>query len=212
MSTILLTGFEPFGGATINPAAEVVFRLAAEMSDIFHIQPLILPVDVVEAPQRLQAALVHNQPDWCVMLGLAEGRATLSIERVAINLCDFPIPDNIGQTLVDQPIAIYGPDAYFATLPTRELRDAALTAQVPTELSLTAGAYLCNCVMYTALHVCATQQLPTRCGFIHVPALPEQVLGQRKPHPTMALETMCTGVRTMLHVLARTPSLASVAH
>lgn len=202
MKTVLLTGFEPFGGALVNPAAEAARRLAAERVDGLRVSALVLPVDAARAPGVLAEALDRMRPDGCLMLGLADGVAALQVERLAVNLCDFRIPDNGGNQPMDVPVAADGPAAYFATAPVRAMREAALGAGVPAELSLSAGAFLCNMGLYAALHLCATRGLPTRCGFIHVPALPEQVLDAGRARPSMALDTICAGVRAMLRVLA----------
>lgn len=201
MPTLLLTGFEPFGGASINPSAEVARRFAIDGSDALEIVTAILPVDALAAPRLLSESLLDLRPDACVMLGQADGYAALAVERVAINLCDFTIPDNAGTQRIDEPIVVGGPAAYFATAPVRDMVQAVRAADVPAELSLSAGAYLCNMVYYMALHVCALRNLATRCAFIHLPSLPAQANGDRRPRPTMALETMYTGVRAALRVL-----------
>jgi pyroglutamyl-peptidase len=200
MATILLTGFEPFNGEPLNPSAEAVQCLADTALPSLQVQTAILPVDASRISDVLRAALVSLRPDWCLMLGQSQGRAALTVERVAVNLADFRIPDNAGNQLRDQPIVAGGPVAYFAAVPAARLRDAALAAGVPAELSLSAGAFLCNMALYHALHLAATLRLPTRCGFVHVPSLPQQALGG-PAHPTMALETICSGVRAMLLAL-----------
>ncbi len=205
MPTLLLTGFEPFGGASINPSAEVVRRFAIDGSDALEIVTAILPVDALAAPRMLSESLLDLRPDACMMLGQADGYAALAVERVAVNLCDFTIPDNAGVQRIDEPIVPGGPAAYFATAPVRDIVQAARAADVPAELSLSAGAYLCNMVYYTALHVCSLHNLATRCVFIHLPSLPAQANGDHRPRPTMALETMYSGVRAALRVLTETP-------
>lgn len=193
MSTMLVTGFEPFGGFLVNPSAEVVRRFAnnGKPPDA---ATAILPVDAVQAPRMITDLLLNHQPDLCLMLGQADGYAALAVERVAINLCDFRIPDNAGIQRVDEPIVEDGPAAYFSNAPVRDVVQAIRAAGVPAHLSLSAGAYLCNMVYYTALHVCATYRLPTRCVFIHLPSLPTQASADHLPCPTMALETMYAGV------------------
>lgn len=202
MTTLLLTGFEPFGGATLNPSAEVVRRLAADGVEPLEVASAILPVDAGIAPRQLVGMLLDLRPDFCVLLGQADGYAGIAVERVAVNLCDFSIPDNAGVQRIDEPIVPDGPAAYFATAPTRRIVQALRDAGVPGELSLSAGAYLCNMVYYTALHVCATRDLPTQCVFIHLPSLPAQANGDRRPRPTMALETMVHGLRAVTGALS----------
>lgn len=201
MSRILLTGFDPFAGRPLNVSALAVERLRAALpASLLH--SIILPVDARRAPEQLAGALQALRPDVCLMLGQADGLATLAVERVALNLCDFRIPDNGGQELRDQPVVPGGPVAYFATLPTEAMLEAAQAAGTPASMSLSAGAFLCNMVFYAALHTCAVQGLPTRCGFVHLPLAPVQVLGERPTPPTMALETICAGLHAIIDVLA----------
>ena len=200
MRTLLLTAFEPFGGDQINASAEVLPLLVSELSTAMNVHAYLLPVDSVCVPERIRSLLCTLQPDWCVMLGQANGRAALSVERVAVNLLDFRIPDNGGHQPIDQPIVVDGPDAYFATLPVNQLVAAAREVGTPAEQSLTAGTFLCNQASYVALHTCAVEGLPTRCGFVHVPVLPEQVVEGRAT-PSMGIETMRCGLRAMLEVL-----------
>jgi pyroglutamyl-peptidase len=200
MLTLLLTAFEPFGGDRLNASAEVLRLLAPAISSAIETHTSILPVDSVRAPQQIRSLLRSLRPDWYVMLGQANGRAALSVERVAVNLLDFRIPDNGGHQPVDAPAIRGGPAAYFATLPVKQLVAAAREVGTPAEQSLTAGAFLCNQASYIALHTCATEGLPTRCGFVHVPVLPEQVTEARAT-PSMGLETMRRGLRAMLEAL-----------
>jgi pyroglutamyl-peptidase len=123
----------------------------------------------------------------------------LSIERVALNLLDYTIPDNSGAQVKDEPIVPDGPAAYFISLPVREIRDAVQAAGVPAELSLSAGAFLCNQVLYTLLHHISVNKLPIKAGFIHMPALPEQVIDRPASVPSMSMETMVRGVRAAIN-------------
>lgn len=201
MPTILLTGFEPFGGASSNPSQELVEYISAHPPAHAQLITAVLPVAASAAPAQIEQLLMSYQPDFCVMLGLAEGIPTLQIERVAINLCDFRIADNSGEQLVDRPVVANGPAAYFASLPTRALCDACHAAGVPAELSLSAGAYLCNLLFYSACNTIASNTLPTRAGFIHLPATPALALNAARPIASMPLELMATGIRAMLGTL-----------
>ncbi len=207
MPTLLLTAFEPFGGERLNASAEVLRLLAPDISNVIETHTSILPVDSVRAPQQIRSLLGSLRPDWYVMLGQANGRAALSVERVAVNLLEFRIPDNGGHQPIDEPAIRGGPAAYFATLPVNQLVAASREAGTPAEPSLTAGAFLCNQASYVALHTCAVEGLPTRCGFIHVPVLPEQVTEGRAT-PSMGLETMRRGLRAMLEVLVSEANVA----
>ncbi len=209
--SLLLSGFEPFAGSSINPSAEVVNVLAQETFPGLELHTMVLPVDQELAPPLLLAALERHQPDWCVMLGEARGRATISIERVAINLSDFRIPDNGGHQPQDEPIAADGPAAYFVNLPVRHLAKAVADAGVPVALSLSAGSFMCNYVLYTALHHCSRMGLGTRCGFMHLPVLPCQVEPEQANVPTMELEHMHSGIRAVLQALARAEAYETAA-
>ena len=205
---ILVTGFEPFGGSPLNPSEQVVRALAGqgelapEPVSRAIVTTAILPVDRFRGPEALRSALERTQPDAVLCLGEAARRATLSIERVAINLMDYRIPDNAGQQVTDTPIVQGGPAAYFATLPVRAMLAAVQGAGVPVELSLSAGTYLCNQVFYELLHQLCDREPAVPAGFIHLPSLPEQASQASPPYPSMALDIMLKGVRAALAVLA----------
>jgi pyroglutamyl-peptidase len=136
-------------------------------------------------------------------LGQASRRIVISIERVAVNLLDFRIPDNAGNQVSDQPVVPGGPAAYFTTLPVRAILDHITSHGIPAQLSLSAGAYLCNQVIYVLLHHLQSQDLKLPAGFIHLPDLPEQAAKKSTPGPSMSLEIMIQGIRLALQVIAR---------
>lgn len=197
----LVTGFEPFGQSSINPSEQVVQRLAALQFDDFVVATAVLPVHRSRGPEVLRTAVLQTNPDAIVCLGEAGGRTAISIERVALNLLDYGIADNDGALVQDEPIEPDGPAAYFTTLPVRQLMRAVQAAGIPAELSLTAGAFLCNQVTYELLHFLAQQQLAVPAGFVHLPFLPQQAAALPRNYPSMALETMVTAVSTILHTL-----------
>jgi pyroglutamyl-peptidase len=198
---LLLTGFEPFGGSDVNPSAQIVERLAREGGAGVELVTAVLPVDRYRGPATLIQAVQQSEPDAVLCLGLAGQRPAIAIERVAVNLLDFRIADNNGNQFVDEPIVPDGPAAYFTTLPVRAMHEAALAAGVPAELSLSAGAFLCNQVTYELLHYLAANQLNIRAGFVHVPYLPEQVAQKRPLLPSMSLATMCQGTTAVIQAL-----------
>ncbi|MFN8482744.1 MAG: pyroglutamyl-peptidase I [Anaerolineae bacterium] len=163
---ILVTGFEPFGGRSRNPSREAALDLDGVTLAGARVAARILPVDTLRAPALLDAAIAELRPDAVVCLGEAASRTRLSIERVAVNLLDFPMPDNAGYQPTDQAIVAGGPAAYFATLPVRWLREV-VADEAPVELSLSAGTYLCNQIMYHVLYTQAGTGVPA--GFIHLP-------------------------------------------
>lgn len=201
---ILLTGFEPFDGSDMNPSQQVSQALHEQVIAGAKILSAILPVDWQRAPEALTRVLEANPPDAVVCLGEASGRAAISIERVAINLLDFRIPDNSGARITDQPVISQAPAAYFSTLPVREMLEAIQQCGVPAELSLSAGTYLCNQVMYTLLHRLAECKRAIPAGFIHLPSLPQQAAARGQRQPSMSLETQIQGLRAALEVIART--------
>ncbi len=168
---ILFTGFEPFGANQRNPTAELVANLHQRPPAGLNLTAEVLPVDTHLAPQRLLDLLETVRPEMILLTGLAAGRTSLSLERVALNLLDFEIPDNAGLKIQDRPIEPEGPAAYFSTLPVRPLMEQMLAAGLPAMISNTAGAYLCNQVFYQALHWAAQQDPPPAVGFLHVPQL-----------------------------------------
>lgn len=207
----LVTGFEPFGTSVINPSEQVVLALAGQAFQGFAVETAVLPVHRHLGPQTLLNHVQRHQPDAVICLGEAGGRTAVSIERVAINLLDFGIADNNGLVVQDEPITPDGPAAYFATLPVRALQQAVLAAGIPAELSLSAGAFLCNQVMYELLHFLARQQLAVPAGFVHLPLLPQQAASQKPLRPSMALEVMVTAVTTILHTLYNGPQNPTLA-
>ena len=193
MNKVLLTGFEPFGTATSNPSGEIVKQITGD-----NIVAAILPVTYAQSAERLLALIEQHNPDVVICLGQAEGRTQITPEKVAINLDDARLPDNAGVKRSDVKILDNGPDAYFTTLPIKEMVDAAKAAGVPASVSLSAGAFLCNHVFYIAQNKFAGSNV--RSGFVHVPLMDEQA-GEFPGLPTMPLDQMIKAVRTMLEVL-----------
>jgi pyroglutamyl-peptidase len=205
---ILVTGFEPFGGSLINPSEQVTRNLVGQQINRSIVYTQILSVDRVLAPEQLTAALLTYQPDAVICLGEASGRAAISLERVALNLLDFRIPDNAGIQVADQPVIPGGPSAYMSTLPLSDIYTAIQKAGIPVELSLSAGSFLCNQVFYCLMHFLAIQKRNIPAGFIHLPALPEQAAQQSKVIPTMSLDTILRAVREAVQtIIQTTPSL-----
>jgi pyroglutamyl-peptidase len=206
---VLLTGFEPFGGSHVNPSEQVVRTLAREGVPGVALHSVILPVDRQGGPATLLNTVRALHPEAILCLGEAARRAAISIERVALNLLDYRMADNAGHQAMDEPIVPDGPAAYFVTLPVRVMLEAVRMAGIPAELSLSAGAFLCNQVTYELLHYLTTHQLDIPAGFVHLPALPEQVTNAYPPLPSMALETMARGICAVIGALQATiPSLS----
>lgn len=174
---VLLSGFAPFGGATLNESWQAVQRAAGELHEQgVATRTLELPVEFGTAGEQLAAAVREHRPRLVVATGLAAGRTGVTPERVAINVRDARIPDNAGESPVDQPVVGAGPVGYFSTLPVKAMV-ASLSEEppVPGLVSQTAGTYVCNDVFYQLQHLLATDEglAGIRGGFVHVPAAEE---------------------------------------
>jgi len=195
---LLLTGFDPFDGASVNPSWAAVSAFNHQAMAGHQVCAAQLPTQFGTAIDRLRALLQEHQPAMVVCVGQAL-RAKVSIERVAINIDDARIPDNAGKSPVDSPIVPGGPAAYFSTLPIKAMYQALCEQHVPAEVSQTAGTFVCNHVFYGLMHLLASEPRwqHTRGGFIHVPALPEQT--RHAPGaPSMPLETIIQGLGVAL--------------
>jgi pyroglutamyl-peptidase len=210
---MLLTGFESYGGRSVNPSAEVARALDGAVIAGVRVVGRTLPVDYAEIGPRIGALIEEVRPRAVICLGLWPGGPMLRIERIAVNIADFEIADNAG--LIAKAEVVEGdPAGLLGTLPIEAIRDRLLAAGIPARLSGTAGEFLCNALMYHALRLCALRTPPPRCGFIHLPYLPEQVaamlaehqrtrrleLHQRADLASMDLATMVEAVRIALRV------------
>ncbi|RMI07058.1 pyroglutamyl-peptidase I, partial [Cellulomonas triticagri] len=180
MTTVLLTGFEPFDGQEVNASWAAVREVAAGWdaeAEGATLVTALLPVSFARAPGALDALLAEHAPDLVVAVGEAGGRSAVSVERVGLNVQDARIPDEDGAQPVDSPVVADGPAAYFSTLPVKACLAAVLAADVPGEVSSTAGTYVCNTLAYVVGdRLAAGAGAPgARGGFVHVPRLPEQV-------------------------------------
>ena len=194
MTKVLLTGFEPFGSASSNPSGEIVKQISGD-----NIVTAILPVAYTQSAERLLALIAEHNPDVVISLGQAEGRTQITPEKVAINLDDARLADNEGVLRNDVKILEDGPDAYFSTLPIKEIVEAIKAAGVPAAVSLSAGAFLCNHVFYVAQNKFASTSV--RSGFVHVPLMESQA-SEFPGLPTMPLDQMVTAVRAMLETIS----------
>ena len=173
MTSVLITGFEPFAGLATNPSAEIAVALDGTEIGGRRVVGRLLPVDFARYNAALGALLKEHAPEIYIGFGLATGEDMIRIERFGVNLADFDIPDNAGARHVGQKIEAEGPAARSSTLPCAEIRAALLEAGIPARLSNSAGSYLCNATLYSALGLCAARK--TACGFIHLPYASEQV-------------------------------------
>ena len=193
---ILVTGFEPFGGESVNPSWEAV-QLLPDTMDNIEIIKLCLPTEFIRAEEVLLEAIAAHSPRAVICTGQAAGRSAISVERVAINLRDASIPDNAGFKPVDSEVFPYGNAAYFVTLPVKAMMEAVKAAGLPAELSLSAGAYVCNDVLYTLLHS------GTRGGFIHLPLSPQQTAAKDPQPPCMEISDMAKGLQAAIEAAVK---------
>jgi len=207
--TVLLTGFQPFGGEQVNPSWQAVSALHGARIAGHRVVARELPVAFGDSLKALRAALKDTQPALVLCVGQAGGRAQLSLERVAINLDDARIPDNAGRQPIDAPVVEGGPAAYFSTLPIKAMREALRAKGLPAEVSQTAGTYVCNHVFYGLMHALRRQRR-VRAGFLHIPYSPAQA-ATHPGAPSLPVETVTAALRLMVRVALRTRSDARVA-
>lgn len=179
---IIVTGFDPFGGETINPSIECVKALP-EIEGVELIR-LELPTVFKESAKRLNEVINDVKPDAVLSVGQAGGRPGITMERIAINVDDARIPDNISQQPIDEAIQLDGEAAYFTTLPIKRIVKAIREAGISAEVSNSAGTFVCNHIMYQSLFAATKADKPFKAGFMHIPFIPEQTTDK----PSLPLE------------------------
>ena len=195
MKKLLITGFDPFGGEAVNPSWEAVQLLSDEIGN-YRLTRRQIPTVFDKAAKIVLDAAAQLTPDVILCIGQAGGRSAVTPEAVAINLREARIADNEGVQPINTPVVPEGPAAYFTTVPVREMVAAIQTAGLPAALSLSAGAFVCNDVLYTLLH--HYHSTDTRVGFIHVPYLPQQA---KENQPSMTLEEITAALEAAIKVL-----------
>lgn len=198
MKHLLITGFDPFGGETVNPAWEAVSRLPDTIG-CFRLTKLQIPTVFRTAFETVLAAAEADAPDVILCVGQAGGRDAVTPERIAVNICDARIRgarDNAGTLAQGECPVPDGPAAYFATVPVEDMARAIRAAGLPGAVSNTAGTFVCNDTLYRLLHHYANTGV--RVGFIHVPHLPEQA---QNGAPCMPLEDIIAGLTAAIGAL-----------
>ncbi len=195
MKKILVTGFDPFGGEIVNPAREAVMRLPDIIGNC-EITKLEVPTVFGLAAEAVLGVAESLRPHAILCVGQAGGRSAVTPEVVGINLREATIPDNQGNRPVNIPVVPDGPAAYFATLPVRDMVAAVKEQGIPAQLSYSAGAFVCNDLLYTLLH--RYRDTDTKVGFVHIPYLPEQA---KEGVASMELETVVEALKAMIGVL-----------
>lgn len=172
--TTLVTGFEPFGGASDNVSEQVVTALAAPRRP--GLVTAVLPTSYRRSEAAIGELLRSHRPAAVILLGLAGSAEALRLEQVALNLNDAAAPDNDGERRERQPIVEEAPVGYRSTLPLERMAATARSLGEEVEFSRDAGGYVCNHVFFTAAHLAATTFPETRTGFVHLPDV-----GQSEP-------------------------------
>lgn len=191
MKKLLITGFDPFGGESINPAWEAVKLLPDAIGD-YELTKLEIPTVFGVAAQTVIDKAEELNPDVIISAGQAGGRASVTPEMVGINLRFATLPDNMGAVPCDIPIIEGGPAAYFSTLPVRAMAKAICDAGLPGAVSYSAGSFVCNDVLYSVLHRFAGTSV--RAGFIHVPFLPEQTTDKPSLSLDKTVAALCAAI------------------
>ena len=196
MKQLLITGFDPFGGASVNPAREAVMALPDVVGD-YALTKLEIPTVFGLAAETVLQAAEAFCPDVILCVGQAGGRASITPEVVAINLREASIPDNAGNQPKNMPVVENAPAAYFSTLPVRAMAEEVKAAGIPCSLSYSAGVFVCNDLLYSLLH--HYDGTGTRVGFVHIPYLPEQA-GERVA--SLPLEDAVRGLTAAIQALS----------
>jgi pyroglutamyl-peptidase len=198
---IIVTGFAPFGGERTNPSWEVAARLDGRQFHDVTVKSIRLPVNCAAASRKVIDTVARLSPAAVVGLGQAGGRPALSFEKIAINLADPRANRERDGGLHDRPVIDGGPDAYFTRLPLAAIMRVLNRHNIPAGLSLSAGVYVCNAVMYATLHA-LRQRRRIPAGFIHLPYETAQAAHHRAA-ASMSLEIMTEGVSLTLESIAK---------
>ncbi|MCI7796391.1 MAG: pyroglutamyl-peptidase I [Lachnospiraceae bacterium] len=198
---VLITGFDPFGGESINPAWEAVKEIRDEIAGA-EIVKMQIPTVVGKSIEKVHNKMAEIHPDVVISVGQAGGRFGVTPERVAINVTDARIPDNEGHQPIDEVIFEDGDTAYFSNLPVKAMVQAIKDAGYPSSLSNTAGTYICNHVMYGILYYIHKEFPNVRGGFIHVPYAASQVVN--KPNtPSMAIADITAALEAAVSAVVK---------
>lgn len=197
---ILVTGFTPFGGETINPSWAAVSALP-DMIGGAQIICCEIETAFESSCVAMAQAMEQYRPDAVLCVGQFGGSTCIRVERVAVNLRDAGIADNAGAQPKDEPVLVGAPEAHFATLPTRKIADGLKTAGIPAALSYSAGTFVCNNLLFFALHEAKKYTPVPRCGFLHVPYLPEQAANNANAS-SMSFETMVRALTRAIEIIA----------
>ena len=193
---VLITGFDKFGGESINPSNLCVNSLP-DVIDNIEIKKITLPTVFKDSSRVLEENIDLFSPNIVICVGQAGGRSKITPERIAINIDDARIPDNIGNSPIDEAIRKDGENAYFSTLPIKAIVDELNKNNIPSAISNTAGTFVCNHIMYEALYITSKKYPNIKAGFVHIPYIEEQI--KDKPNmPYMKKEYIITALELII--------------
>ncbi len=207
---ILVTGFDPFGGESLNPAFEAVKLLPDNIAGAKIIK-LEIPTVFGKGAMAVEKAIEEHKPNCVVCIGQAGGRSCISIEKVGINYIDARIPDNDGNQPLDVKIKEDGETAYFATLPIKAMVENVRKHGIQSHLSFTAGTYVCNDVMYSLLYYISKNNLDIKGGFIHVPYTISQTVDKANGTPGWSEDCIAKGLEYAIEAIALNDEDKSIA-
>lgn len=196
MKRLLITGFAPFGGDKLNPSWQAVQALPDRVG-VWELVKKELPVTFRGAPAALFEAMDECEPDAVLMIGLAASRGAVTPERQGFNEMVARIPDNEGYQPQNEPVVPGGPQVLFSTLPVEDMTEAVSALGLPAHLSDSAGRYVCNTLLYSALHHAEQSDDPIPAAFIHVPATPEMGLDV----PTLTLDEIVAALKAAIEAI-----------
>ncbi|MGC9384278.1 MAG: pyroglutamyl-peptidase I [Kosmotogaceae bacterium] len=203
MKKILISYFEPFGEEKENSSELTVNAYFKQCPEVKKWAVAVkLPTTFKDSANKLIETISSENPDIVLMFGQAAGRKTISIERVAINIIDARIPDNKGEQPIDKPIIPGGKNAYFSTLPTREIKKALDVKDIPSAISYSAGTYVCNYLFYSTMHFIEYNELETRAGFVHLP-LSSLQSEENSDKPSLSQQMLIDGLNEIIKVCVK---------
>lgn len=186
---VLITGFDPFGGETVNPAYEAV-KLLPDVIAGANVIKVEVPTVFGKAAEMLEEKINEHRPDIVLCIGQAGGRPDITIEKVAINYADARICDNEGSQPLDATLREDGDTAYFATVPVKAMVTHIREAGIPASVSYTAGTFVCNELFYSLMYLIHQKYPHIKGGFIHVPYSTQQAAGKPQGTPSMSIQTI----------------------
>jgi len=192
--TILLTGFEPFGGSEINPSILACREFEDKVIEGYTVKVFEIPLLYKKIRTTIEQLIQHEQPLIVICTGQSS-QHEISLERVAINVADvIKSTYNCGESPKNELLTLDAPAGYFSTLPLQHIKRDLEENKIPVNISNSAGTYGCNQIFFHLMHFINNENLNITAGFVHVPSLPEQVVGKKLPSMSLELTTKALGI------------------